>query len=63
MESKFQPSDKVKGKPGTKNEGKTGTIREVQWLGKNPMTPDVVLVLWDGETENRLLDENDLDII
>ena len=63
MESEVKPGDKVKGKPGTENEGKTGMIREVQWLGKNPMTPNVVLVRWDGETENKLIDVDELDMI
>ena len=63
MESKFKPGDGVKGKPGTANEGKTGTIRDVQWMGKNPLTPNVVLIRWDGETEEKMIDENELDII
>ena len=63
MDSKLTPGVRVKGKPGTENEGKTGTIKEVQWLGKNPMTPNVVLVLWDGKTENKMIDEGELDLI
>ena len=63
MDSKFQPGVKVKVKPGNEFEGKTGKIRDIQWMGKNPLTPNAVMVTLDGETEDRLFDSSDLDVI
>jgi len=68
MESKFKPGVRVKGKPNTEDEGKTGMIIEKgRWINHRakPAKPpvDIWFVLWKGETDKKLKREDDLEII
>jgi ribosomal protein L21E len=64
MPNKFKKGDRVRGKPHTEYEGKTGTIKQVvsQWLDarsqrltEEPKDAMKYFVLWDGEKETTVV--------
>ena len=59
----FDVGVRVKGKPGTKDADKIGTIVEKQrFINGSYRLVNLLYVQWDGETEEKEKNEDDLDI-